>query len=635
MPTERRIVELPLYPSSNTTADWNTVSAAIRNNSFFSACVEDERLLGALQKLVGEAAENGWSVGGFIDEALQKLEAIAISPETVRDDKFRDSYERLYDVERLRLIYLTQWELSDGFRRFNEAFSPYQLYAYPAWEFHRQPGAKEENKRADHVQHEGEIRLKTDIDYWLDRNRPEIGGFGNPYGPWGFNSWMRELPVRRREAEALGLIQPGEKLTVPPGLAEWGLPQALDGMGRAGTSDLTPDQQQNVIDRCDKEGIKVVREDEAPQQPRYAPERPQPVQPKPPVMPERPTQPQFTPKGPTKPVPPPPRAVEPPRPVEPAPGAPEKPTEPKPTLSELDQDLPKKPKTPALRIVPDPSNPADPRAQLDSDWLDAWLIDEAHRLDEMQENDWLSEILGMFLAGKLFKGFESLFAGKRRKNGIPMPDGTRCFTEDCQRHKGTTREGETPAIKRMVKQEKERSNALFADDRCSVFQYNDGSIVVHAHKVATAKDATESLQRVIAQCREKRKGQMRGKPDFGFVAPGEQAEFFVSGRTIKESIENDSHIEKSENMEAHLTAASMFDRLWEASKEGIRRKPKKDTHKDKQIRWVHERHAIMKMKNVFYRVKMTAFEYKKSNNDNLLYDIKVTKSGDLSKSRMR
>ena len=88
-------------------------------------------------------------------------------------------------------------------------------------------------------------------------------------------------------------------------------------------------------------------------------------------------------------------------------------------------------------------------------------------------------------------------------------------------------------------------------------------------------------------------------------------------------------------MEAHLTAASMFDRLWEASKEGIRRKPKKDTHKDKQIRWVHERHAIMKMKNVFYRVKMTAFEYKKSNNDNLLYDIKVTKSGDLSKSRMR
>jgi|GEM_PF-2495338 len=43
----------------------------------------------------------------------------------------------------------------------------------------------------------------------------------------------------------------------------------------------------------------------------------------------------------------------------------------------------------------------------------------------------------------------------------------------------------------------------------------------------------------------------------------------------------------------------------------------------------------MKMKKAFYRVKMAAFEYEKRNNDNLLYDIKVTKSGDLSKSRMR
>lgn len=128
---------------------------------------------------------------------------------------------------------------------------------------------------------------------------------------------------------------------------------------------------------------------------------------------------------------------------------------------------------------------------------------------------------------------------------------------------------------------------------------------------------------------------MRGKPGYGFIAPGEQTDFFVSGRTIKESIENDSHIAKSENMEAHLTAVSMFDQLWESSQEGMRRKPKKGTPKDEQIKWVHERYAVMKIKKSFYRVKMTAFEYKNSNNDNLLYDVKVTKSGDLSKSRMR
>lgn len=404
MPTERRITELPLYPSSNTTADWNTVSAAVRNNSFFSACVEDERLLGALQRLVGEAAENGWSVGSFIDEALQLLDAIATDPETVKDDKFRESFDILYDVERLRLIYLTQWELSDGYRRFSEAFEPYKLYAYPAWEFHRQPGAKEENKRSDHVQHEGEIRLKTDIAYWLDRNRPEIGGFGNPYGPWGFNSWMRELPVRRREAEALGLIQPGEKLTVPPGLAEWGMPQAIDGMGRAGASDLTPEQQQRVIDRCDEQGIKVVREEPqppskptptqplqpTPQQPTRPtpPAQPNPVAPSAPQMPQ-PVQPQYTPSGPSKPVPP-PSVVEPERPVQ---SAPQEPVQPKPT----------KPKAPTLHVVPTPNNPADPRVKLEEDWLDAWLVEEAQNIDAMPEDDWLGMLLGGFLADKIFR----------------------------------------------------------------------------------------------------------------------------------------------------------------------------------------------------------------------------------------
>lgn len=69
----------------------------------------------------------------------------------------------------------------------------------------------------------------------------------------------------------------------------------------------------------------------------------------------------------------------------------------------------------------------------------------------------------------------------------------------------------------------------------------------------------------------------------------------------------------------------MIDQLWEASQEGIRRKPKKDTPKDEQIKWVHERYAIMKMKKAFYRVKMIAFEYKTDINSNMIYDIKAQK----------
>ncbi len=249
----------------------------------------------------------------------------------------------------------------------------------------------------------------------------------------------------------------------------------------------------------------------------------------------------------------------------------------------------------------------------------------------MSESEWLGILPGGFLADKIFrkpkkkKKEEKLQVSRRRKLPITLPDGTRCFTEDCERHKGTTREGETPRHKRQDKPSAQQSKVLFSDSRCTVKQYADGSIVVHAHQVATAKDATESLKRLIAQCRELRKGQMRSKPDFGFIAPGEQTEFFVSKLTIKECVENNSHIQLSENIESHLSAVSIIDQLWESSHEGIRRKPKKDTPKDEQIKWVHERYAIMKMKKSFYRVRMTAFEYKDKSADNLIYDINTTK----------
>ena len=256
---ERVVGQLQLFPSSRTSAEWSMVSAAVRNNAFFSACIEDERLLSALQKLVDQAIDDGWSVGGFIDEALQELDMIALDAEKQKDETFQDNFKRLYDSERLRLIYMTQMQLSNGYRLFSEAFDPYQLNVYPAWKFHRQPGAKEEYKRKDHVDHEGEIRLKTDIEYWLARNRSEIGGFGNPYGPWGFNSWMRELPVDREKAEKIGLLKRGEKLSIPPALAEWNLPQAIQQVGKQGVSDLTPEQRQNVITRCADEGITVAQ----------------------------------------------------------------------------------------------------------------------------------------------------------------------------------------------------------------------------------------------------------------------------------------------------------------------------------------------------------------------------------------
>jgi hypothetical protein len=141
-------------------------------------------------------------------------------------------------------------------------FDPYQLQVYPAWEFYRQAGAKEQNKRTDHVKHEGFIRLKTDLPFWLARNRAEIGGFGNPYGPWGFNSWMTTIKVDRERAEDLGLIKPGERLQIPAEYADWNIGNVIQNIGTASVTDLLPEQRQNVVDRCAEEGITVQEEED-------------------------------------------------------------------------------------------------------------------------------------------------------------------------------------------------------------------------------------------------------------------------------------------------------------------------------------------------------------------------------------
>ena len=265
MPAPSRTVrDLKLYPSAKSSAEWGTVSAAVRNSAFFSACVEDERLLGALKKLTEEATEQNWSATSFIDKAMTMLENIRLehAKEGASDEAFEDSYDRLYNQNRLRLIYRTQRELADGYKLFTEAFEPLYLNMYPAWMFMRQAGAKEDNKRPDHVAHEGEVRLKTDIKYWLDRNRVEIGGFGNPYAPWGFNSWMRSIEVDRSKAEALGLVKPGERLQVPPEYAEWNLASTLKQISTASVADLAPEQRETIVERCKEENISVAMEEE-------------------------------------------------------------------------------------------------------------------------------------------------------------------------------------------------------------------------------------------------------------------------------------------------------------------------------------------------------------------------------------
>ena len=250
---ENIVQGLSLYPSSRTSIEWADVEPSVRNVSFFSACVEDARVLASLRELVARGLREGWGLAEFVYEAESMLSALRAYPPEDGVAQYGESIDTLSDFNRLRLIFRTQNELAHGFTQFCEAFASYDLAMYPGWRFMRQAGAKEDQKRQDHVAHEGAVRLKTDLQFWLDRNRPEIGGFGNPYGPWGFNSWCYTEPVSRSECERLGLISPGEQLAIPPELAEWNLPNVLQQMGSAGVSALDDDDVRLIIDRCSEE----------------------------------------------------------------------------------------------------------------------------------------------------------------------------------------------------------------------------------------------------------------------------------------------------------------------------------------------------------------------------------------------
>lgn len=263
---QEHVKRLRLFPSAQDSAEWNQVDPAVRATSFFSACVEDERVLEGLQKLVQVAMEDGMSMQEFVAEALTMLDFIKLEPPEGEDaqQKFKYSIDTLYNPERLRLIYRTQEQLAHGYADFCEAFDPDWLEEFPAWEFVRQPGAKEDQKRPDHVAHEGDIRLKTDIQYWLDRNSFDQGGFGNPYPPFGYNSWMRVFDVDRETCELLGLLKPGERVKVPKKLADWNLPGVLQQIGTASTAELSKSAVKRVQARCAEVGVttkKVKRED--------------------------------------------------------------------------------------------------------------------------------------------------------------------------------------------------------------------------------------------------------------------------------------------------------------------------------------------------------------------------------------
>jgi hypothetical protein len=210
-------------PSWFNTRDWASVAPALRNRSFFSATISSAKVLtkmrnmlldwqaGAVEDTAGGVAYKETGLAKFRETAAEFMIQEGLATE---DDYADQRIQNVVSNARLQLIYNTNLEQAATFAAWQvQMRDPYELNRRPAARFFRRSGAV--TKRPRHVEAEGVVRRWDDFAFWMFQNAADIGGFGVPWGPFGFNSYMVQEPVGRAEAERLGLVQKGEVVPVP------------------------------------------------------------------------------------------------------------------------------------------------------------------------------------------------------------------------------------------------------------------------------------------------------------------------------------------------------------------------------------------------------------------------------------
>ena len=204
--------------------EWSRVPLALRERAFFSSRIESARFLQGAQDFLGDflagnkagilgpdgRERTGLKAGSraqFVKELREFAAANGLGP---LDPDDAGTLKDITSEKRLSLIFNTQTQAAHDYGYWKQGQDADVINEFPAQRFIRETDVAK--PRPIHQQNEGVVRLKTDLDFWMAMNSPAIGGFGVPWGPWGFNSGMGVEDVDRDEAERLGLIQKGQRV---------------------------------------------------------------------------------------------------------------------------------------------------------------------------------------------------------------------------------------------------------------------------------------------------------------------------------------------------------------------------------------------------------------------------------------
>lgn len=227
-----------VLPSEMSSRDWQAVAPAIRQKAFFSATVASAGVLsrfrsmlldwqsGAVDQVMSPAGvqTTAYKVGNLADFREKSGRFLVSEGLATKEDFADDSMTNIVGASRLKLIFNTNIEQAQTFANWQRIVGdPALLNAFPAARFVRRPGAI--IKRPRHVAAEGEVRRLDDFSFWLFQNGADIGGFQVPWGPYGFNSYMVQEFISRREAIRLGVIVDGQRIN-PPNVTMFGVKPA-------------------------------------------------------------------------------------------------------------------------------------------------------------------------------------------------------------------------------------------------------------------------------------------------------------------------------------------------------------------------------------------------------------------------
>lgn len=230
-----KILQKALVGSGMDSRQWSAVQAGLRDRAFFSATVEDVRVLGAFRTACARVAAGEMDASSARIAMRDALTAAGYHPPDA-EDQGPGGIRNLMSQRRLDLIIKTNVEQARGWAQHMEGTTPGALLAYPAQRLVRvrqrrmpRDWTARWKEAGDAVGWQGACRDEP-VALKLSPIWAELSRFGTPYPPFDFNSGMGVEDVGKRKARELGLLEDGgsgERIDSPNGGSEAQTPSVV------------------------------------------------------------------------------------------------------------------------------------------------------------------------------------------------------------------------------------------------------------------------------------------------------------------------------------------------------------------------------------------------------------------------